>query len=101
MNNQSSIILKPYYIPILVSTCPSSSMEKKVLISYLFQTSSIFMMVILLFSIIYVCLSMNLIWEKSHQSLTELMIQFSLHTNYKNASFLITNLSLKPGVSIY
>ena len=33
MNNQSSIILKPYYIPILVSTCPSSSMEKKVLIS--------------------------------------------------------------------
>ena len=87
MNNQSSIILKPYYIPILVSTCPSSSMEKKVLISYLFQTSSIFMMVILLFSIIYVCLSMNLIrekiyvclsmnliWEKSHQSLTELMI---------------------------
>ena len=76
-------------------------MEKKVLISYLFQTSSIFMMAILLFSIIYVCLSMNLIREKSHQSLTVLMIQFSLHKNYKNASFLTTNLSLKPGVSIY
>ena len=44
---------------------------------------------------------MNLIREKSHQSLTELMIKFSLHTNYKNASFLTTNLSLKPGVSIY